>query len=251
MTLGDARRGMVENTADRGLRKGGRAMENNHQPAEERSVGIGLGLGIFCIPVIFSWFTLRNGHTEFARIAAFAWLGVIVLATLGKPLNTSTATSAASVSSPLPEPAASEAPAKPSEVFFHDKNPRSPCRPMATNFSTSSDKTELQLDGMFGSMKGQLFQYDVRVKAVEMTFGSLSLQATCARKRNLLDTSDFVLSADDKFKPQLGQLSKGAAITVCGRFTSYTRITGLHGDLVALGPCPNSTLTGRVSGQLE
>jgi hypothetical protein len=72
---------------------------------------------------------------------------------------------------------------------------------------------------------------------------SLSLQVKVPNSKSLLG-SDFVPSADDEFKSQLSQLDQGASITVCGRFTSYTRFTGLMGDLVAGGACPNATVTG-------
>jgi hypothetical protein len=75
-----------------------------------------------------------------------------------------------------------------------------------------------------------------------VTFGNLSLQVKCPKSQSLIG-SDFILSAEDEFKSQLSRLDQGTSLTVCGRFKSYTRFTGLHGDLVALGPCPNATLS--------
>lgn len=40
----------------------------------QRRVGFGLGLGIFFLPGIFSWFLLRKGHTLKSRIVGFGWL---------------------------------------------------------------------------------------------------------------------------------------------------------------------------------
>ncbi|MBO9552206.1 hypothetical protein [Pseudomonas sp.] len=47
----------------------------------KRSVEFLLGLGVFFIPVIFSWFLLRKGHSTIARILGFAWLaaGLLIL----------------------------------------------------------------------------------------------------------------------------------------------------------------------------
>ena len=45
-----------------------------------KKVGVGLGLGILFLPYIFSWFTLRQGHTTLAKTVSFRWLGVFVLA---------------------------------------------------------------------------------------------------------------------------------------------------------------------------
>ncbi|MEN9911688.1 MAG: hypothetical protein RI956_132 [Pseudomonadota bacterium] len=35
-----------------------------------------LGIGIFFIPVIFSWFTLRKGYSTLAKILSFVWLAI-------------------------------------------------------------------------------------------------------------------------------------------------------------------------------
>ena len=40
----------------------------------ERPVSLLLGLGIFVVPIIFSWFTLRSGHSSIARVITFSWL---------------------------------------------------------------------------------------------------------------------------------------------------------------------------------
>ena len=52
-----------------------------HQPSgnTQRSVGFLLGLGIFFMPIIFAWFTLRKGHSNVARIIAFVWLGLMLV----------------------------------------------------------------------------------------------------------------------------------------------------------------------------
>lgn len=47
---------------------------NANAPVPVRSVGILLGIGIFLIPLIFSWFTLRKGHTTKAKVISFGWL---------------------------------------------------------------------------------------------------------------------------------------------------------------------------------
>lgn len=39
-----------------------------------RKVGILLGIGIFIMPYICSWFLLRKGHSKMARIIGFGWL---------------------------------------------------------------------------------------------------------------------------------------------------------------------------------
>ncbi|WMC11573.1 hypothetical protein PU634_04215 [Oceanimonas pelagia] len=49
---------------------------NDNQDPPKRSVGVLLGLGIFLLPIIFSWFTLRKGHTKKAKVTAFTWLAL-------------------------------------------------------------------------------------------------------------------------------------------------------------------------------
>lgn len=49
----------------------------------ERSVGFLLGVGIFFLPFIFAWFTLRKGHTTEAKVISFIWM-VLYIASLGQ-----------------------------------------------------------------------------------------------------------------------------------------------------------------------
>src|SRR5690606_12846471 len=40
----------------------------------KRKVSILLGIGIYLIPIIFSWSTLRAGHSTLSRVISFGWL---------------------------------------------------------------------------------------------------------------------------------------------------------------------------------
>lgn len=44
------------------------------QQLDYRPVSLWLGIGIFLLPIIFAWFTLRSGHTLKSRIISFLWL---------------------------------------------------------------------------------------------------------------------------------------------------------------------------------
>lgn len=60
-----------------------------------RKVGLLLGLGIFLFPYIFSWFTLRKGHTSKAKVISFVWLGLILFSVAARsPRNVSNTGSA-------------------------------------------------------------------------------------------------------------------------------------------------------------
>jgi hypothetical protein len=52
----------------------------DQQSQPTRKVGILLGIGIFLLPIIFAWFTLRKGHSTLARIISFAWLVITLIA---------------------------------------------------------------------------------------------------------------------------------------------------------------------------
>lgn len=46
---------------------------------DSRKVSVLLGLGIFFLPYIFSWFTLRQGYTTLARVVSFGWMIILIL----------------------------------------------------------------------------------------------------------------------------------------------------------------------------
>lgn len=54
---------------------------NNNQ---KRTVSVPLALGIFIIPIVFAWFTLRKGYSTLARVLSFGWLlaGIVAFALL-------------------------------------------------------------------------------------------------------------------------------------------------------------------------
>lgn len=51
---------------------------NDFQQEPIRKVSILLGIGIFIMPYIFSWFTLREGYSKLAKIMSFTWLAVLL-----------------------------------------------------------------------------------------------------------------------------------------------------------------------------
>lgn len=53
-------------------------------PNFERKVSILLGIGIFIMPYIFAWFTLREGYSKSARFISFSWLLFLVFVSMQK-----------------------------------------------------------------------------------------------------------------------------------------------------------------------
>ena len=45
---------------------------------QQKKVGFLLGVGILLFPLIFAWFTLRQGYSTFARVVSFLWLIVSI-----------------------------------------------------------------------------------------------------------------------------------------------------------------------------
>lgn len=60
----------------------------------KRQVGFLLGVGIVFIPMIFSWFLLRKGHSVLSRIIGFGWLILSLLVVLGSSSTPTTASTA-------------------------------------------------------------------------------------------------------------------------------------------------------------
>lgn len=52
----------------------------NQNLRNHRSVSLPLALGIFLLPIIFAWFTLRQGHSTISRVVSFIWLILFILA---------------------------------------------------------------------------------------------------------------------------------------------------------------------------
>jgi hypothetical protein len=63
---------------------------------DARKIGFRLGLGIVFMPYIFSWLTLRKGHTRTQRIASFGWMGLVLIAAAAAPATDKNAGLAAS-----------------------------------------------------------------------------------------------------------------------------------------------------------
>lgn len=54
----------------------------NHHKSHRRVVSFSLGVGIFFLPIIFSWFTLRKGYGLFARIISIGWMAIFIFSAL-------------------------------------------------------------------------------------------------------------------------------------------------------------------------
>ena len=53
----------------------------------DKKIGIGLGIGIFFLPLIFAWFLLKKGYSTTARALGFTWMGLTLIAGIASPSN--------------------------------------------------------------------------------------------------------------------------------------------------------------------
>jgi hypothetical protein len=72
---------------------------------KKRHVGVLLFLGILFVPVLFSWFLLRSGHSNTARLLGFVWfavtLAIAVSAQRSAPAEVHGASATSSSTAPL------------------------------------------------------------------------------------------------------------------------------------------------------
>lgn len=177
---------------------------NANASAEIRPVGILLGIGIFLAPFIFSWFTLRKGHTTKAKAISFVWLA-LSLATLGLSDDPSTGGgSSGSASSPAKAPAAQ----------IMQVNIRDILSAYENNEIGADNKYKgnlIQVTGVIGSVKKDILDNLYVTLGTGARFEIPTIQAFF----------------DDSMNEQLGQLRKGSRLTV------VCRVNGLMMNVLA------------------
>jgi hypothetical protein len=177
---------------------------NKNAPAEERPVGILLGIGIFFIPLIFAWFTLRKGHTTKAKIISFVWL-VLSLVIIGSQDGTSSRNSS-SRSSPAPISAPAE---KVMQVNIRD-------------ILSAYEGNEVGADNKY---KGNIIQVTGIISRVKKDImDNLYVTLGTGAQFQIPEIQAFF---DDSMNHQLGQLRKGSKLTV------ICRVNGLMMNVLA------------------
>jgi len=152
---------------------------------EKRPVSVKLGLGIFLLPYIFSWFTLRPGHSTIAKIFSFTWMLVLlgVMATQDGNQNPSTSASQA--------PAKKSKPQKtPEQIAAEEASCKKDLQCWAEKFTASASvycKDNVQ----------RLAKYDY-----EWTDGMLEMKFSHYRWKNI--NKGIVTYIGDKIKLQNG-----------------------------------------------
>jgi hypothetical protein len=206
------------------------------QPAtkpEGRKVGFLLGLGIFFIPYIFSWFTLRKGHTTVSRGIAFAWMGLVIISLASRdnknPPSSMTGSMAAQ------QPAQARRAAKQEEAGQPQEEIRwltQSCSDIATQWGLQSGLTELQKKALWekAAVAGMHFKWPLKVTSVDSTLGNVTAQFKCQNSKALV--SDIILNVNNDDLAL--KLTKNKTYTVHGTLRDWGNFVGLQGDLVEI-----------------
>jgi len=176
--------------------------------SKQRKVGILLGLGIFFLPYIFSWFTIRKGHSTLSRVLSFVWLGLLLLPYIGgsgsrkhSPNSTQTSQRVARTQ-PVSRPI--------SDVEWSEIN---------KIYNLNSNYTDFQKDEIWKKYKGKKVKWRGQVSDVSKgLFGGLTLQVKMNRKSF---TSDVLINLSKSSEPAALQLKKREIVTYIGVLKSW------------------------------
>jgi len=175
---------------------------NANKPTETKSVSALLGVGILFMPLIFSWFTLRKGHTTKAKVISFVWL-VVALAMIGAQDRSKT-----NVASNSPSP---------TKVKIEQI--------MQVNIREILSAYKNNEVGADNKYKGKRIQVTGRINSIKKDIlDNLYVTLGTGAQFEIPQIQAFF---DDSMNNQLGQLSKGSPLTV------VCRVDGLMMNVLA------------------
>jgi hypothetical protein len=168
------------------------------QPSSNRKVGIGLGIGIVLIPILFSWFLLRKGHSTVSRVIGFVWLA-LTLVIIGHPTSKSSTT-------PLAASITPSVIAAPTAVLA--------ARMTASALNQEYKENEVAADEKF---KGQSIEVIGSIEEISKDFTNTMYL--------VINTGEFLAGIhayfDDDHKSELASLKKGQRVVVRGTVSGY------------------------------
>lgn len=180
--------------------------------AEDKKVGFLLGLGIFFLPWVFSWFTLKKGYSSTAKTVAFIWMVLYVGAGFNQQSEESTSNSVSKID--------------PEKVEYINES----CLEVSQKFGTDSSLSDIQKQESWKDYKGKAFEWDMEVGEVQdEAFGSgYNVQFKC-RGSNAFIT-DVMIDYPQSNKQEVLQLQKGNFYNVKGVLNDYSGFVGLTAD---------------------
>lgn len=181
---------------------------NVDAPIAVKPVSLLLGIGIFLIPGIFSWFTLRKGHTIKAKVISFLWLtvclAVFISAGNGSKLNrTSTIT--------LPSQIKAE---QIMQVNIHE-------------ILSAYKNNEIGADNKY---KGKLIQVTGKIGSIKKDILD-NLYVTLGTGK-FLEIPQIQAFFNDSKNNQLAQLRKGHQLTIVGRVDGLMMNVLMNGCII-------------------
>ena len=180
---------------------------NGNQPdsTKPKSVSIILIIGILFVPFIFSWFTLRKGHTTKAKAIAFGWFFVALLILGGnKDKNANSSTGSGEV-----------AQATPQVEFIKDG-----CREVSNKFSAESKLSEIQQKEAWKAFEGKIFKWNLVVQEVSESGGGYNVDYKCTNSDSIIKDVEVQYAASDK--DLVLRLVKGKNYQVTGKLVEYS-----------------------------
>ena len=188
--------------------------EPSNAQVEKKKVGFLFGAGIFFMPYIFSWFTLKKGYSNTTKGVSFVWMAVILI-NLGNR-SPSSASSTRVVASTKEENKA--------ELI------KESCLKVSNIFGASSKLSDLQKDELWKDYKDKTFNWKLSVTEVSnKTFGDgFTVQYKCEGSNSFIQ--DVVVNYPSSAKQAVLGLEKGAVYSVQGTLTNYSSLFGLSSE---------------------
>lgn len=182
---------------------------------EKQKVGFLLGVGIFIMPYIFSWVTLKKGYSNTAKVVSFVWMGILLIS-----FNKGSSDNNRTVSSTVPVQKEEV-----QQVFVKES-----CLKLSDTFGVSSQLSDLQKDELWKEYKDQSFEWKLQVTEVSSeTLGDgFTVQFKC--KGSSAFIQDVMLTYPASAKETVLGFKKGSNYTVKGTLTSFSSFAGLLGD---------------------
>ena len=184
-------------------------IQRGTQEVPVRKVGFLLGVGILFFPYIFSWFTLRKGHTTQSKVISFVWLGVTVLMiAVQQPQprrDDQTASSTQKTLASAPEPASS--------ISWQQVD---------AIYNLKSDSTDMQKEDAWKRFKGKRVVWSGEVSEISTgMLGGLTLQI---KMNSDTFTSDLLIRLKKSERDKAASLSKGSRVSFSGVLDNWGTI---------------------------
>lgn len=171
----------------------------------DRPVGMLLGVGIFLIPLVFSWFTLRKGHTTKAKVISFAWLVISIVFVATQDGGTKHTTSARSTVVPSTVVPSSSSP---SSVAQSESVMQVGIRLLLSDYKNNEIGADNKYKGKHVQVTGVVG--DIKKDILDNLYLTLGTGAQ-------FEIPEVQAFFDDSMNNKLGSLSKGQKLTVVCR----------------------------------